>query len=92
MLLVAIPAEVTDWRWVDPRARRVSLPVTPSVFSPWLVLQLKQLAGLTLLDQSRTRAGTSATSCATLSAGSPSSMAISVRAQIAPVSTGSTSR
>lgn len=43
--VLANPAEVAEWRWVDPDALRASVAVTPFVFSPWLVLQLEQLAG-----------------------------------------------
>lgn len=42
--VVANPAEVAEWRWVEPDALRAAVMATPFVFSPWLVLQLEQLA------------------------------------------------
>jgi isopentenyl-diphosphate delta-isomerase len=37
------PLEVADAEWVDPGDLAVSLETTPWAFSPWLVLQAKQL-------------------------------------------------
>lgn len=42
--IAANPEEVAEWRWVTPDALRASFAATPFVFSPWLVLQLEQLA------------------------------------------------
>ncbi|HEU4808887.1 MAG TPA: isopentenyl-diphosphate Delta-isomerase [Homoserinimonas sp.] len=43
--VVANPAEVAEWRWIEPAALRASVTATPFVFSPWLALQLEQLPG-----------------------------------------------
>lgn len=40
----ANPNEVAEWQWVDPAALLSSVEATPFAFSPWLVLQLAQLA------------------------------------------------
>lgn len=37
------PDEVAEHRWVDPHDLAVSLEATPWAFSPWLVLQARQL-------------------------------------------------
>ncbi|GAA3627954.1 isopentenyl-diphosphate Delta-isomerase [Microbacterium awajiense] len=37
------PLEVHDARWVDPEELATSLTATPWAFSPWLVLQARQL-------------------------------------------------
>lgn len=37
------PLEVHDARWVDPEELAASLTTTPWAFSPWLVLQARQL-------------------------------------------------
>lgn len=37
------PLEVVDAEWVEPEALATSLSATPWAFSPWLVLQAKQL-------------------------------------------------
>lgn len=37
------PAEVAEYRWVDPLELAASLEATPWAFSPWLVLQAQQL-------------------------------------------------
>jgi isopentenyl-diphosphate delta-isomerase len=37
------PNEVVDARWVDPQDLAASLEATPWAFSPWLVLQARQL-------------------------------------------------
>lgn len=37
------PLEVAEARWVDPAALRSALEATPWAFSPWLVLQARQL-------------------------------------------------
>lgn len=37
------PAEVAEYRWVDPLELAASLVTTPWAFSPWLVLQAQQL-------------------------------------------------
>jgi isopentenyl-diphosphate delta-isomerase len=37
------PNEVVDARWVDPLDLAASLEATPWAFSPWLVLQARQL-------------------------------------------------
>jgi isopentenyl-diphosphate delta-isomerase len=37
------PLEVVDAKWVDPRDLATSLTATPWAFSPWLVLQARQL-------------------------------------------------
>lgn len=37
------PLEVVDARWVDPAALAAALEATPWAFSPWLVLQARQL-------------------------------------------------
>ena len=39
------PSEVAEFQWVDPRALSTAVTATPFAFSPWLVLQLEQLAG-----------------------------------------------
>jgi isopentenyl-diphosphate delta-isomerase len=41
--VLANPAEVSEWRWVEPDALRAAVTATPFAFSPWLVLQLEQL-------------------------------------------------
>lgn len=46
------PAEVMDWRWVDPADLAAALDATPWAFSPWLVLQAQQLP---LFDAPRLR-------------------------------------
>jgi isopentenyl-diphosphate delta-isomerase len=38
--VLANPAEVAEWRWVDPRSLRMAVAAAPFAFSPWLVLQL----------------------------------------------------
>lgn len=38
------PDEVSEWEWVDPQALASAVDATPFAFSPWLVLQLAELA------------------------------------------------
>lgn len=42
--VAANPAEVAEWRWVDPDALRTAVAAAPWAFSPWLGWQLEQLA------------------------------------------------
>jgi isopentenyl-diphosphate delta-isomerase len=44
--LVPNPDEVMDWAWVDERRFTQIVAETPFAFSPWLVLQLPELAKL----------------------------------------------
>ena len=37
------PAEVADWRWVEPEDLAVAVDAAPWAFSPWLVAQLDEL-------------------------------------------------
>lgn len=37
------PAEVAEWRWVEPERLQAGVRATPWAFSPWLVLQAAQL-------------------------------------------------
>lgn len=37
------PAEVLEYRWVEPERLATALDATPWTFSPWLVLQARQL-------------------------------------------------
>jgi len=46
------PREVAEARWVDPAELAVSIEATPWAFSPWLVLQARQLR---LFDAPRLR-------------------------------------
>lgn len=39
--VVANPAEVVEFRWVDPAGLREAIRLAPFAFSPWLVLQLE---------------------------------------------------
>jgi isopentenyl-diphosphate delta-isomerase len=39
---IANPAEVCDWRWVEPEQLLLAVGSAPFAFSPWLVLQLDQ--------------------------------------------------
>lgn len=41
------PDEVAEYRWVDPADLRVAVAATPWAFSPWLALQLTELATAT---------------------------------------------
>ncbi|MCS5735443.1 isopentenyl-diphosphate Delta-isomerase [Herbiconiux daphne] len=38
------PAEVAEWRWADATQLQLAVSLTPWAFSPWLALQLPQLA------------------------------------------------
>ena len=38
------PAEVAEWRWADATELQLAVSLTPWAFSPWLALQLPQLA------------------------------------------------
>jgi len=38
------PDEVADWAWVEPTAMVDAWAATPAVFSPWSVMQIRQLA------------------------------------------------
>jgi isopentenyl-diphosphate delta-isomerase len=42
--VVANPAEVAEWEWVDPDSLRAAASAAPYAFSPWLVSQLASLA------------------------------------------------
>ena len=37
------PREVVEYRWVEPRALETAVEATPWAFSPWLVLQAREL-------------------------------------------------
>ena len=37
------PREVAEYRWVDPRALATAVDAAPWAFSPWLVLQAREL-------------------------------------------------
>lgn len=37
------PAEVADWRWVDPPDLLAGVRATPWAFSPWMVMQLERM-------------------------------------------------
>jgi isopentenyl-diphosphate delta-isomerase len=41
--VVANPAEVAEWRWVDPDSLVAAASAAPYAFSPWLVWQLEQV-------------------------------------------------
>ncbi|TAL45028.1 MAG: NUDIX domain-containing protein, partial [Salinibacterium sp.] len=41
--VIANPAEVAEFEWVDPQALTVAVTAAPFAFSPWLGLQLEQL-------------------------------------------------
>ena len=41
--VVANPAEVSEWEWVDPASLTAAASAAPYAFSPWLVWQLEQL-------------------------------------------------
>jgi isopentenyl-diphosphate delta-isomerase len=38
------PAEVAEWRWAEATELQLAVSLTPWAFSPWLALQLPQLA------------------------------------------------
>ena len=38
------PDEVSEWAWIEPDALRAAVAAAPFAFSPWLVLQLEELA------------------------------------------------
>ena len=40
----ANPDEVAEWEWTDPAPLRAAVSAAPYTFSPWIVLQLAQLA------------------------------------------------
>mgnify|MGYP003488530222 CR=1 FL=1 len=40
----ANPAEVAEWKWVDPASLRTAVTKAPYAFSPWLVLQTAELS------------------------------------------------
>jgi isopentenyl-diphosphate Delta-isomerase len=42
--VVANPAEVSEWQWVDPESLTAAAVAAPYAFSPWLVDQLEQLS------------------------------------------------
>ena len=42
--LAANPAEVCEWVWVEPADLATAIAASPRVFSPWMVLQVPQLA------------------------------------------------
>jgi isopentenyl-diphosphate delta-isomerase len=41
--VVANPAEVAEWQWVDPDSLVAAASAAPYAFSPWLVWQLEQV-------------------------------------------------
>lgn len=43
------PAEVMEWRWVDPAALARTAEAAPYLLSPWSVLQLRELSAAGLL-------------------------------------------
>jgi isopentenyl-diphosphate delta-isomerase len=42
--VTANPAEVSEWKWVDPASLTAAAVAAPYAFSPWLVDQLEQLS------------------------------------------------
>ncbi len=44
--IAANPDEVSEWRWADTAELGLAVSLTPWAFSPWLALQLPQLAPL----------------------------------------------
>ena len=42
--LAPSPDEVSEWAWIEPDALRAAVAAAPFAFSPWLVLQLEELA------------------------------------------------
>ncbi len=43
--VAANPDEVAEWAWVDPPALVAAVSAAPWAFSPWIALQLAELAG-----------------------------------------------
>lgn len=42
--IAANPDEVEEWHWVDPESLNAAVTATPFAFSPWIAMQLAELA------------------------------------------------